>query len=241
MEPVPNKSKRMYSNIKIEVQADLKSPSVTKIHTGEALVLQNGDTCVDMPSLVFSILVKNTRDVGALKGFRIVSKSWNEQACHALRTHSFVRLEEKDPDRLKKFRNLLLEGRFFALPSPFQNFHVEASTFSDDTFTTLINLQKLIIINLSVTTPYIEELNWRMFETVYKDNRATIREFSFKETEGWNESTVLLKNKQLELEDNCYQYCSHKDVFLKRDGRRLMEGPGIMCDAKVKSPTDLRR
>ncbi|CAG7829625.1 unnamed protein product [Allacma fusca] len=178
---------------------------------------RNEDRCVEMPSLVFSILVKSSEDVDFLKICRLVCKEWNYQASAALQAYSLVRLEEDDVDRVRKFNNLLLNGRISALPSPFQNFNVEASSLSDDTFNGLINLPFFTISKFSIFTSDARVLDPMKFEALFESKGATMTDVLFTDThEDHNAMWELsLRNKYLMVEDDCDPRCVHKENFMK--------------------------
>ncbi|CAG7724788.1 unnamed protein product, partial [Allacma fusca] len=166
---------------------------------------------------VLSILLTNSQDISLLKTFRLVSKSLNEVASAALRTHSFVLLEENEPDQVTTFRNLLVDGRMSTLPSPFQKFHVTASTLSDETFTTLINLRNFCITSFKLTIPDVSLLDRTAFEALLESKGSTMKEWSVEETpkEGEGTSLLLQKNKRLKFEDYFNPHSTHKEMFLK--------------------------
>ncbi|CAG7732250.1 unnamed protein product [Allacma fusca] len=103
-----------------------------------------------MPTLVAQIFLGSLRDVRLLKICRLVCKSWNIEGSHSLRACSKVSIKEGS-SKLKDFTKLVFEkalGPLQDLPSPFQNFHVEASTFTDPTFIEFV--MKIPITSLSV-------------------------------------------------------------------------------------------
>ncbi|CAG7712471.1 unnamed protein product [Allacma fusca] len=184
---------------------------------GQAAFDQNVASSIEMPSLVFSILVKTTRDICLLKIFRLVCKSWNDHAVPTLRLHSFVRLDENQLGLLQNFQNLLLTGEISELPSPFRNFHLKASNLSENSFISLINQPNITITNFSLMTPDARQLDLARFEALFEAKGSTMAELSFNDNRKYHELKTLLsrKKRHLTVEDHCYPECVHKERFLK--------------------------
>ncbi|CAG7830674.1 unnamed protein product [Allacma fusca] len=203
-----------------EGQPDTESPPVTQpAHEDEARVYiyLKKEKRVEMPSLVCAVFIKNTREINLIKTCRLVCKLWNEEASAALRTLSLVRLYEEDLDRVRQFKDLLLNGRVSPLPSPFQNFHVEVSSLSDESFTSIINLPNVTITSLRVVIPDVIPSNLRKIGALFETKGRTMTEIFLKDTRQTNSLTLMLSRRQelLKVEDDCDTHCVHKEVMQK--------------------------
>ncbi|CAG7830703.1 unnamed protein product, partial [Allacma fusca] len=167
-----------------------------------------------MPTLVTQLFLGNLRDVPLLKICRLVCKSWNIEGSNSLRACSKVYVLEGS-SILKNFTTLILQkalGPLQHLPSPFQNFHVEASTFTDPTFIEFV--MKIRITKLNIV---MDHVNARQVCSILASNKTSLTDLEIR-TRGSNNFDLDEDNindpieftclKRLAIDDICYS-CTH--------------------------------
>ncbi|CAG7725485.1 unnamed protein product [Allacma fusca] len=137
-----------------------------------------------MPTLVSELFLQNLRNVHLLKMCRLVSKSWNNEACKSLRTCSKVTFKEISPELFKSFNMLTLKRAFGPLQhlaSPFQNFHLRASTLNDPTFVEFaLNIPVTSLsVNLDEVGPNGTGVNYRQLFDLLAVHQSSIRNLEF--------------------------------------------------------------
>ncbi|CAG7691094.1 unnamed protein product [Allacma fusca] len=169
-----------------------------------------------MPTLVTQVFLGNLRDVRLLKICRLVCKSWNIEGSHSLRACSKVCIKEGS-SRLKNFTTLVLQkalGQLNYLPSPFQNLHVEVSTFTNPTFIEFV--MKVPITSLNI---FLDRVNGRQLGSFLAANKTSltdleIRTFSHFGLDKYKtiNSVKLTCLNRLALKDFCSS-CTHIQFF----------------------------
>ncbi|CAG7823054.1 unnamed protein product [Allacma fusca] len=167
-----------------------------------------------MPILVTQVFLGNLRDVPLLKICRLVCKSWNIEGSNSLRACSKVSIAEGS-SRLKNFAKFVLQnelGPLQHLPSPFENFHAEGSTFTDPIFIELV--LKIPITSLKFV---LDRVNGSKLGSILESNKASLTELEIRTQESnhfelekykINEPVELTCLKGLRFHDLC-SLCAH--------------------------------
>ncbi|CAG7817560.1 unnamed protein product, partial [Allacma fusca] len=129
---------------------------------------------------ISSLFLPMIEDIQLLKTCRLVCTFWNHSACEVLRSRSYVTVKEKTP-HLNDLRHLLynrIVGPFKYLPSPFKNFHIIASSFTDTCFNDIILLPNVTVTSIVLRFGNESLLNPKALEAFLNAKSSNITNLS---------------------------------------------------------------